>query len=70
MSRFVHDLEKAIYRNLPQNTGPVLSRRVESAWVENEEMIPHEYVAIIVDGDMNGGEYSLLATQLFQFIRH
>ncbi|NLT47114.1 MAG: hypothetical protein GXX92_01745 [Clostridiales bacterium] len=69
MSRFIHELEKVLYRNLPQSTGPALSRRVESAWVENEEKVPHEFVAIIVDGDMNDGEYSSLATQLFQFIR-
>ena len=68
MSSFVHDLEKAIYRNLPQSTGPALSRRVESAWVENEEKVTHEFVTIIVDGDMNDGEYELISIQLFQFI--
>ncbi len=69
MSRFVHELEKVLYRNLPQSTGSALSRRVDSAWIENEEKVLHEFVAIIVDGDMNADEYSLIATELFQFIR-
>ena len=69
MGKFSSDLNRILRKRLPQSNEYYPSRWIEGAMVRSEEEVPHDFVAIIIDSEIDAEEYKSLSDKLFRFLK-
>ena len=69
MDLFSRNLKKVLTKRLKTDSSFSYSQRYEGKMDYNEETVPHKFVTIIIDNEIDEGNYKAIANKLFDFLK-
>lgn len=69
MDLFSRNLKKVLTKRLKKDSNFSYSQRYEGKMDYSEETVPHKFVTIIIDNEIDEGNYKAIANKLFDFLK-